>query len=383
MHKKTSFGNIFSHWNWVVWIQWVVLTTLAWIAAFWALNKIHDVLFNLLTQLSTVSGKSLAMAPVGLLFGITISFPQSFLLRKKLAIPRGWTRANALACAIIWALPWSMDPILHKITVGAVVGFAQWLVLRRKFPGHSWWILAGGISWNVAEFVSQWLQQQRALSMFPGNKELFGAGINGALYGLLTGLGLCYLLYYTLFVGKRARLRNISPPRKEIFAVSWIVMHGIAWAIGYGQLGQRLQQYLTSGTGLPAHVILEKTILECLAALCICLVLWRQHFRNTLWWVIWNGIGAAAGIFAWTVPGLENASGIVVYGAIVGFFQWFVLSQKFRYFLLWMPLRTLAWAGSLILAAQIGGRMTIDVGWGVGGLVYGAITGGFLYWQLR
>ena len=378
-----SRPKILSQWNWGFWFFWIVLTSLAWFAAFWAANSAHNFLSTFLSQFSGLRGTSLALAPVGLLFGIILGFPQSFLLRNKLAVSRGWTRASALTCAILWALPGGIDPLLWYVATGAAIGFFQWLVLRRKFPGHSWWILIAACSWHAADFISRWLLQHGALSIFPWKPEWVAASINGLLYGLFSGFGLCYLLYYTLFLSKRARLRATVPPRGKSFAVSWIIINGIAWALAYGQIGLRVQDYLLSGSGLPAHIILEKAILEGLAALGVFFILWRQQFRNSLWWVVWSGIGAAAGIFAWTSLKLENASGIIAYGAIVGFFQWFVLSQKCRYFLLWLPIRTLAWCTALILAAKVGAGFTIDLGWGVGGIAYGLITGAFLYWQLR
>lgn len=371
-------------WNWALWLQWVLVNTASWVIAFLAISKISNLIPNLFVRLPLAISKSAAMAPLGILFGSVVGLAQFFVLRRKLPISGRWVLTSAIACGFIWGLPWSsMDPILQKILIGLLLGLAQWLVLRKRFRGHSWWIIVSGLSWIAGESFAQWFIQHNLFSLFSNYKEFIRAGFHGLIYGIFSGFGIIYLYYYTTQRGKTLRLRNIAPPRKEIFVVSWIVMNAIGWTIGFGRVGQALQDFMLIRTGLPSHMILEKVPLECIAALFVWFVLWRQWFRGSFWWVIWTGIGVAAGIFVWTALSLENATGIVVYGVIVGFFQWFVLSQKVQGFMLWMIIRTIGWAGSLVVVSHVGRRIHSDVGWGIGGLTYGMLTGAFLFWRLR
>ena len=88
-------------------------------------------------------------------------------------------------------------------------------------------------------------------------------------------------------------------------------------------------------------------------------------------------------MFVWLSLGFEPATGLILHGAVVALFQWLLLSQRFTGLLAWLGLRTITWAGCLILVSHVGRRAFLDVGWGAGGLAYGLVTGAWLYWQLR
>ena len=369
----------FTQWKWGIGLQWLFVNALAWMAAFGALSKITDFIERWLSQFTTTLSPQLLMIPGVLVFGIVLGFFQSLWLRKKFDIPGGWTRATAFAYLLILALPASLHPAVYSILSGVLIGGAQWLVLRKTFPAQSWWILLSGGSWIAGKFFPQRVLQHYIRYAHPVIYE----GLHGIVYGFLTGFGIMVLFQYANSPRGKLQLQNTTPPRTAIFVASWVIMNVIGWGIGFGSIGQSLRDSVLAGTGLPSHFLIEKAALECVAALFVWFVLWRQWFRGSFWWVIWSGVGAAAGISLWTFSGIENATGIILYGTIVGFFQWFILSQQMRGFLLWMGTRTIAWAGSLVVVSKIGQRFTPDIGWGVGGLMYGTITGALLFWKFR
>jgi len=365
----------FPPWKWSVWFQWLLINTLAWMGAFWTLTKTRELIEYWLIQLNIPWTKSVVVFPGALVFGVVLGYSQSRWLRKTLRIPDGWTRATTVALFLLQWRPVSLNPLFYRIGNGAVMGLAQWLILRKKFPEHSWWIVLSGGSWMAGKFASEWASQYPI-------PPIVCAGIHGLVYGILTGVGILALFQYASSPHSNGRLRNASP-RKEIFLVSWIIMNSLGWFVGFGRIGQNLWNTMMTGLGLSTPLLLEKAVFEGLAAFSVCFVLWRQRFRGSFWWVIWSGIGAAAGIFLWQFLKVENATGIVIYGLVVGFFQWFILSQQVRGFWLWMGTRTVAWAGSLVIVSKMSQRFTLDIGWGAGGLAYGILTGVLLFWRFQ
>ena len=365
-------------WNWTLWIQWIVANAVAWALALWTINKTYDILWNTVVKLSGTVGRPVMMALVGAVFGGIIGIAQRFVLRNTLRRSARWVVASAIGCALIWAIPWSVDRTIEKVLSGFLIGFVQWLVLRRQYRGYYWWIAASGLSWVAGDLVSRWIVY---FPFPPEYQGIAGVASNGLAYGIISGFALTWLLQ---IANAKIRLRRISAPSKGIFIASWVIMNAIGWSIGFGSVGQLLRDTIIQYTGMGSHVVFEKASLECLSAVFVWFVLWRQWFRSSFWWVIWSSIGATAGLFAWTSLDMENATGIVAYGAIVGFFQWFILSQKLQGFFSWMVIRTGGWAGSLVVVSYMGKRLdNIDFGWGAGGLVYGLITGAWMLWQLR
>lgn len=54
---------------------------------------------------------------------------------------------------LVTAVSWAVG-VLGGVLFGAVVGVAQWLVLRRHIPRAGWWVLASTVGWFVALNVS-------------------------------------------------------------------------------------------------------------------------------------------------------------------------------------------------------------------------------------
>ncbi|GAK61317.1 uncharacterized protein U27_01217 [Candidatus Vecturithrix granuli] len=369
-----------SLWNWRFWGQWTLANVVAWVVAFWTINKIYNTIWNAIVNISAVIGRPATMSVFGALFGFILGLAQWIVLRRQVRKSGGWIVATAVACSMIWTIPWSLSRPLEKIVSGLLLGFLQWLVLRRHYQGVYWWIIVSGLSWAAGELASQWIVQSSFAGIFFSYRELAGVIIYGLVYGGLSGSALAYFFQV---LRRILRLRKISAPSRTVFLASWVAMNAVGWSIGFGSFGQTLREMFITWTGFPSSLIFEKTFLHGLAALFTWLVLWRQWFRGSFWWVIWTCVGAAAGILAWTRLDFENATGILLYGLIVGFFQWLVLSQKISGFWSWMFVHTVGWAVALVIVAQAGQRLGVNIGWGAGGLVYGLSSGALIFWRLR
>ncbi len=369
--------------DWKFLIRWVIFNTVFWGLAAWEIDTIYAVAQNVILRGSQNIGQTATMALFGGVFGGIVGMAQWFVLRRKVRRSFWWVLTTATGCAIIWAIPWSVNSILKKILAGLLVGFLQWLVLRHRYRKHYWWIAASSVSWAAAAARPQGLAQIAFLAKFSGHWPIINMLMSGLIYGICSGAALMWIFQHPLPVGIKTQLKKITVPHIAIFIASWIIMHAVGWVIGFGSIGQMLRDIMVAKIGVNAPVILEKAAFECFAAIGVWFVLWRQLFRRSLWWIIWSGSGAAIAIAVWTYFGLENATGIVVYGAIVGFFQWFVLTQKLDGFFSWMCVRSLGWAGSLVVVSRIGRRIHVDAGWFAGGLLYGMITGALLFWRMR
>jgi hypothetical protein len=100
------------------------------------------------------------LAPV---MGLVTGAVQYGLLRRILACMGGWVLATAggwlLGMFLIMAflrLQWMVlaQTDLAFLVMGLSIGFAQWLVLRRRLPGAGWWIVASLLGWGLAALAN-------------------------------------------------------------------------------------------------------------------------------------------------------------------------------------------------------------------------------------
>ena len=151
--------------EWSFWFQWILATTLGWLAG-WAV-----------------------LGEVGI--GAAIGVAQWLVLRREVANAGWWILASAVAWAVSWGIivsglvvPPGAD-LISSLIVGAAVGLllggGQWFVLRRWTHYASLWILANMSAWSV------------------GFSGIFGGAVlTGAVVGAVTGLVLDWLLRYPL-----------------------------------------------------------------------------------------------------------------------------------------------------------------------------------------
>ena len=148
---------------------------------------------------------------------MTIDIDEVKVERNEFGLWLGWTLATAggmllgflPTILLVNILNLALSQIAVPVLAGTVIGFAQWLVLRRYVTVSTQWDWTDGISWAAGYILGLLLVQ-----LLPST--VFAAFIGYFLFGLVVALVQWPVL------------------RREIpQVVTWLVASAIAWAIGY------------------------------------------------------------------------------------------------------------------------------------------------------
>lgn len=110
---------------------------------------------------------------------------------------------------------WEMSIIVgavSQVTMGAAIGLAQWLVLRRVLSGMGWWVLATLVGYS-AGIVAPWI-------------------VNSLEGGRLTGLFVLLIYGFVLGMAQWLVLRTHFHR-----AVWWVAFSMAAWALAWALTG--------------------------------------------------------------------------------------------------------------------------------------------------
>ena len=148
---------------------------------------------------------------------MTIDIDEVKVERNELGLWLGWTLATAIGMLVgflptillVDLLSLGLAQIAVPVLAGTVIGFAQWLVLRRYVTASTQWDWTDGISWAAGYILGLLLIQ-----LLPST--VFAAFIGYFLFGVVVALVQWPVL------------------RREIPQVfTWVVASAVAWAIGY------------------------------------------------------------------------------------------------------------------------------------------------------
>jgi len=146
--------------DWALWFYWIMATTIGWLAGALFFSGI----------------------PV-IISGAAISALQWAVLQKRIHKASRWATYSFTGWTIGYFLFVLLSagnlPLPGGILLGAVVGFSQWLLLRKEFNWAGWWILISIIAWTTG------------INVMPGMLT------SGALPGALTGLTLVILFRFS------------------------------------------------------------------------------------------------------------------------------------------------------------------------------------------
>ena len=148
---------------------------------------------------------------------MTIDIDEVKVERNELGLWLGWTLATAggmllgflPTILLINVLNLGLAQIAVPVLAGTVIGFAQWLVLRRYVTASTQWDWTDGISWAAGYILGLLLIQ-----ILPST--VFAAFIGYFLFGIIVA------------VVQWPVLRREIP---QVF--TWLIASAIAWAIGY------------------------------------------------------------------------------------------------------------------------------------------------------
>jgi hypothetical protein len=148
---------------------------------------------------------------------MTIDLDEAKVEHSEIGLWLGWTVATAggmllgflTSIPLVNLLNLGFAQIIVPVLAGTIIGFAQWIVLRRYVTASSRWVLADGISWAVGYILGLFLIQ-----LLPSS--FFAAFIGYFLFGVIVALVQWPLL------------------RREIpHILTWILANALAWAVGF------------------------------------------------------------------------------------------------------------------------------------------------------
>ena len=148
---------------------------------------------------------------------MTIDIDEVKVERNELGLWLGWTLATAggmllgflPTILLIDVLDLGLARIAVPVLAGTVIGFAQWLVLRRYVTRTTRWDWTDGITWAAGYVLALFLIQSLP-------STVFAVFIGYFLFGLIVALVQWPVL------------------RREIPQIfTWLLASALAWAIGY------------------------------------------------------------------------------------------------------------------------------------------------------
>jgi len=148
---------------------------------------------------------------------MTIDIDEVKVERNEFGLWLGWTLATAggmllgflPTILLVNALNLGLAQIAVPVLAGTVIGFAQWLVLRRYVTASTQWDWSDGISWAAGYILGLLLIQ-----MLPST--VFVVFIGYFLFGVIVAVVQWPVL------------------RREIPQVlTWVLASSLAWAVGY------------------------------------------------------------------------------------------------------------------------------------------------------
>ncbi len=165
-------------------IQWVLATIVGWLVGFAACQAIQGFISTVLVD--------------GLVIGTAVGFAQWVVLRRRHARVVWWVPLSIIGFGIGKAISEAVTPstpslgtdLLAGAIIGAVVGLAQWLVLRRVVPSAWWWILATTVAWMAAWALIEPLERSEGSAIAVA--YIVGA-IAAGVAGIVTGATLIWL----------------------------------------------------------------------------------------------------------------------------------------------------------------------------------------------
>lgn len=185
------------------WLLWVLATAGGWLAAYWISFLLNGLAFGLLQIDPAALSDSQALpesAQLPLLFlelaslfviGAVVGGAQWLILRQQIPEVGRWPLFTAIGCLLtLFAGPYWF------LLLGLGMGLLQWLILRNILNRTGWWSVVSAVAWPISNMTAGGL-----LGIVVGqltNSMILAAMVSwvtsGAIVGAITGAALLWLL---------------------------------------------------------------------------------------------------------------------------------------------------------------------------------------------
>jgi hypothetical protein len=172
----------------------------------WTLATAGGMLLGFLPTILLINVLNLGLAQIAVpvLAGTVIGFAQWLVLRRYVTVSTRWDWTDGISWAagyilgllLIQFLPSTVFVIfIGYFLFGVIVALVQWPVLRREIPQVLTWMVASAVAWAVGYWVSQ-----AVLSLFtdPVIDPVVGTTViavsSGLVAGAITGLALIWIV---------------------------------------------------------------------------------------------------------------------------------------------------------------------------------------------
>ena len=133
----------------------------------------------------------------GLVIGASIGIAQGFVLRRRIGSMGSWVLVTSAGFGVgkwmgeglVQGTPAVVGHGLSGAIIGAWLGVAQWLILRRHVVHAEWWVLATIPAWALGWSLISLAEDSAGFST-----SMLVGGIGSALAGVVTGIILIRLL---------------------------------------------------------------------------------------------------------------------------------------------------------------------------------------------
>ena len=167
-------------------LLWVAATTVGWAIGFFVCEQ----LTGFFAQFAHLGGD-------GLVIGAGIGIAQGIVLRRRISHKGWWWLVSSLGFgagkvlgeAATQAMPTAVGHLLTGAIIGLAVGAAQWLLLRRHVRASESWIVANVVGWAVGWSLISLAEDAAGLSTL---MVYIVGGMGAALAGIVTGATLIW-----------------------------------------------------------------------------------------------------------------------------------------------------------------------------------------------
>lgn len=134
--------------EWLLWIKWLIANIAGSVIAFILVSGIP-----LLFAGAVGAGLRIVMIVMVVVAGAAFGVAQAYVLVRRIDRPGLWVLATAagFTFGLLIAGVRPQEVVIRDMLIGGLMGFFQWLLLRRQFEQAIWWIPASIIGWTVGD----------------------------------------------------------------------------------------------------------------------------------------------------------------------------------------------------------------------------------------